>query len=131
MNLPLTFGALLGFSGIAFGAYAEHGLKHTLTAKSFAAVETGLRYQQLHAILITCIGLLLLTPLTDHLISRLTIGTTILLVGLAIFCGSIYLSSLTSLTGAVRLAPLGGITLMLGWLWLAWIGLTSTRGLTA
>jgi uncharacterized membrane protein YgdD (TMEM256/DUF423 family) len=41
------------------------------------------------------------------------------LVGMFLFCGSLYLKALTGWSYATTLAPLGGINFMVGWLMIA------------
>ena len=56
----LIFGALLGFISVAFGAYAEHGLREAVTEEHFRFLTTALCYNQVHAVMIAAIGLALL-----------------------------------------------------------------------
>lgn len=56
----LILGALLGFISVAFGAYAEHGLREAVTEEHFRFLMTAIRYNQVHAAVIAAIGLALL-----------------------------------------------------------------------
>jgi uncharacterized membrane protein YgdD (TMEM256/DUF423 family) len=56
----LATGAILGFISVAFGAYAEHGLKTNISTEHFDMLMTAIRYNQLYAIIISGIGLILL-----------------------------------------------------------------------
>ena len=59
--MNVVIGAILGFISVAFGAYAEHGLKTQISAEHFDFIMTAVRYNQLYAIIISCIGLAVLT----------------------------------------------------------------------
>jgi uncharacterized membrane protein YgdD (TMEM256/DUF423 family) len=48
----------------------------------------------------------------------------LLLAGIVLFCGSIELKYLLSITQAAAVAPTGGVALMLGWLMLGISALT-------
>jgi uncharacterized membrane protein YgdD (TMEM256/DUF423 family) len=56
----LVSGALLGFIAVAFGAFAEHGLRENVTDKQFRFLMTALQYNQVHAVVISAIGLVVL-----------------------------------------------------------------------
>ena len=45
----LFIGALLGFLGVAFGAFGAHALRNRLSPEMLAVFETGVRYQMYHA----------------------------------------------------------------------------------
>ena len=49
-RLCLLLAALAGFTGVALGAFAAHGLKGRLTADYLAVFQTGTHYQLIHAL---------------------------------------------------------------------------------
>ena len=53
----LCLGALLGFISVAFGAYAEHALRETITEEHFRFLMTAVRYNQVHAVAVIALGL--------------------------------------------------------------------------
>ncbi|TNE34727.1 MAG: DUF423 domain-containing protein, partial [Alphaproteobacteria bacterium] len=48
----MAFGAFLGFTSVAFGAYAEHGLRASVAEEDFRFLMTAVRYCQVHAVVI-------------------------------------------------------------------------------
>ncbi|MDE4976333.1 DUF423 domain-containing protein, partial [Francisella tularensis subsp. holarctica] len=46
---------------VAFGDYAEHGLKSQISAEHFNFIMTALRYNKIYAIIISVIGLALIS----------------------------------------------------------------------
>ncbi len=97
--------ALLGLTAVALGAVASHALADPLAAR---AVERASLYQLIHAVV-----LLFAAGLTGYL----ALGARcLLLAGIVLFCGSIELKYLFSVTNASAFAPTGGVCLMLGWL---------------
>ena len=46
----LLIGGVLGFLGVAIGAFGAHGLKNRLSPEMLAIFETGVRYQMYHVL---------------------------------------------------------------------------------
>lgn len=56
----LIRGALLGFISVAFGAFTGHELREGITDDNFRFLMTAIRYNQIHTVVISMIGLALL-----------------------------------------------------------------------
>ena len=52
MNKNLSITALLGITAIILGAFATHSLKESLTLEAMSSLETGIRYQMYHVIVL-------------------------------------------------------------------------------
>ena len=50
LRVFLLLAAFFGFSGVALGAFAAHGLKAKLTPEYLAIFQTGTHYQLIHAL---------------------------------------------------------------------------------
>lgn len=123
----LFAGALLGCFAVGFGAYAEHGLKTSMTTESFSMIETALRYNLIHAAVIVAIGLAQFGD-TDFARSKwLHLAGLGFIAGVIIFCFSIYLSVLLKMPGLTGYAPFGGTTLIVSWAFLGLAGLFCRR----
>jgi uncharacterized membrane protein YgdD (TMEM256/DUF423 family) len=114
-RLLLTAG-ILGFSGVALGAFGAHGLKATLEAgNQLENWKTAVFYQLVHAVA------LLAVSGKPAAASRLG---WCWLAGIICFSGSLYW---IALGGPVKLlwpvTPLGGLLLLVGWAMLAWSAL--------
>src|SRR5690606_26141701 len=96
---------LLGLAGVAIGAVAAHALADPHAA---TVVERASLYQILHAMALLVIAG---QPGRFALAARCAF-----MVGIALFCGGLYLRYLGGLAPAGVLAPYGGMALMLGWL---------------
>jgi uncharacterized membrane protein YgdD (TMEM256/DUF423 family) len=118
----LALGALLGFISVAFGAYAEHGLRAQVSEEIFRFVMTAIRYNQLHALVITAIGLAGLNAGFFEAHRWLFFAALGFILGTALFSFSIYLSAILQKPELTRITPIGGMTLMASWLMLAWAG---------
>ncbi|MBK2095532.1 DUF423 domain-containing protein [Francisella philomiragia] len=116
--MNLIIGAILGFISVAFGAYAEHGLKSQISAEHFEFIMTAIRYNQTYAILISGIGIALLSSKSLSRCLTLKLSNLFFIVGTILFSFSIYISVVYNIPIILKLAPLGGTTLMIGWLML-------------
>ena len=115
----LIVGALLGFFSVAFGAYSEHGLRPKVSDEEFRMLMTAIRYNQVHALMISVLGLITLPSsfLNIHLFRR---SGFLFIVGTILFSFSIYTSVGLQIPSLLYLTPIGGITLMISWLSLAY-----------
>ncbi|AMO74026.1 DUF423 domain-containing protein [Pseudomonas sp. R3.Fl] len=108
----LLFAAFFGFTGVALGAFAAHGLKSRLSADYLAIFQTGVHYQMLHALALFGVALL-----SAHLGGRLVgIAGGFFVAGILIFSGSLYLLTLTSTPVLGAITPIGGVCFLAGWL---------------
>lgn len=106
-----------GFLAVALGAFGAHGLKKYLDGLADAPQrmewwETAARYQMYHAL---ALGLLAWLA-TRVQWSGITAAGWCLLGGIVLFCGSLYLMTLTGLRALGAITPLGGLALLSGWL---------------
>mgnify|MGYP001370142522 CR=1 FL=1 len=115
----LIVGALLGFFSVAFGAYSEHGLRPKVSEEEFRMLMTAIRYNQVHALIISVLGLITLPSsfLNNHLFRW---SGFLFIVGTILFSFSIYISIGLQIPSLLYLTPVGGITLMVSWLSLAY-----------
>lgn len=109
-------GFLFGLIGVIMGAFAAHGLKPVLTPESLDSFETGVRFQMYHALLFILLGTM--KPMSYRLSNWVFI---LLLGGVILFSGSIYLLATNSLTSfdfnAIALfTPIGGSLLIGCWM---------------
>lgn len=114
--MPLVIAALLGFFSVGFGAYAEHGLKASVNSEQFEWLMTALRYNQLYAVLIAILGLILLFVRASFGRRWLQLNVGLFIIGTVLFCFSIYGAVLFDQPSWVRITPLGGALLMIAWL---------------
>ena len=112
----LILGCVLGMLAVILGAFGAHGLKEVLSEESLTSYETGVRYQFYHAFLALIVAnSSFFTSKTKNIVFYL------ILVGVVLFSGSIYLLSTYALTGVsfksiAFITPVGGLLLILAWL---------------
>ncbi|MEP6810489.1 MAG: DUF423 domain-containing protein, partial [Chthoniobacterales bacterium] len=102
--------ALLCFLAVALGAFGAHSLKSILEGNGTLEVwKTAVLYHLAHGIALVALAL--------HGASNR--GAFYLLVaGIAIFSGSLYLLALTNVRWLGAITPLGGLCFLAGWAWL-------------
>lgn len=119
----LAIGALLGLISVGFGAYSEHALRPIVTEESFRFLMTAVRYNQVHAVVITAIGLSMLSDSPIANIRLLKWSSVLFIIGTILFSFSIYLSVYFEIPSLTYFTPMGGMTIMAGWLLLLITGL--------
>jgi uncharacterized membrane protein YgdD (TMEM256/DUF423 family) len=125
----LSLGAILGFISVAFGAYAEHGLKDSVTTEHFSFLMTAIRYNQINAVIISAIGLAVLTDTELAKMLILKLSGLLFVIGTILFSFSIYLSVVLDVKWLVNITPIGGMTIMIAWVFLMATGLYARRKL--
>lgn len=119
-GLFLAAAGLLGFLAVAFGAVGAHALKAHLTPDAMALFRTGWEYHLTHALALGVIGNLALNHPTNR---SFRLAGALWLLGVVLFSGSLYAVSLGAPHILVHVTPLGGFSLMGGWISLALGGL--------
>ncbi|TDV60557.1 DUF423 domain-containing protein [Pseudomonas sp. LP_7_YM] len=112
----LMLAAFFGFTGVALGAFAAHGLKNRLTAEYLAIFHTGVLYQLIHTLAIFGVAILA-TRIQGRLITYAGVAFTL---GILLFSGSLYLLTLTGISKLGIITPIGGLCLLIGWFILGW-----------
>jgi uncharacterized membrane protein YgdD (TMEM256/DUF423 family) len=112
-KLFLKSGAILAGLSIALGAFGAHAFKEVLELSNRTETyETAARYQMYGALALIFVGIL-----TDKIPHKfLTWAGYAFIVGTIIFSGSLYLICATGVTMWGAVAPIGGASLMAGWI---------------
>jgi uncharacterized membrane protein YgdD (TMEM256/DUF423 family) len=117
MKTFLVIGALAMALGVILGAFGAHGLKNKLTPDLLAVYHTGVEYHLYHAL-----GLILVGVLINQFpqVSGLQLGGWLLLAGIVIFSGSLYVLAISGVRWLGAITPIGGLAFIAGWVWIAW-----------
>jgi len=111
----ISTGAILSMIAIILGAFGAHALKKALSIEQLSTFETGVRYQMYHALFLLCIGI------NNELSQKAKkIIYNLVVFGVLLFSGSIYLLATNSLTSfdfkvIGFVTPVGGLLLILAW----------------
>jgi uncharacterized membrane protein YgdD (TMEM256/DUF423 family) len=109
----IRVGAVLGFLGVALGAFGAHGLRDRLAPSMLDVYKTGVLYHLLHAVALVAVGA------GAEKLARPRAVATLFAAGVVIFSGSLYALALTGAGALGAVAPVGGLLLMAGWVTLA------------
>jgi uncharacterized membrane protein YgdD (TMEM256/DUF423 family) len=113
----ISVGAILAFLGVALGAFGAHALKARLAADMMAIYQTGVQYHLWHALGVILIGVLAqLMPASKWM----PLAGWAMIVGVAIFSGSLYALSLSGVRVLGAVTPVGGVLLLAAWAMLAY-----------
>jgi len=109
-------GAVLALLAVAAGAFAAHGLKARFGTDMLATFELAARYQMYHAVALALCAF----AWTRWPGPAVAIAALLFFVGIVLFCGSLYVLSLTGVKWLGAVTPLGGTAWLIGWGALAW-----------
>jgi uncharacterized membrane protein YgdD (TMEM256/DUF423 family) len=103
-------GAVNAFVAVGAGAFGAHGLKKRLTAEMLGIFEVGVRYHFYHAL-----GLFAVAWLASQRAPAQGAAGWLMVAGIAIFSGSLYVLALTGTRWLGAITPLGGLCFLAAW----------------
>ena len=115
-RIIISIAAIFGLISVIAGAAGTHALRDTLDAGALRTFETAARFQMYHALALLAVGILSLRWQTRIL----TISAYLFTLGILLFSGSLYILALSGIGIFGAIAPIGGISLMVGWATLAY-----------
>lgn len=124
MNRQIIITAsVFGLSAVILGAFGAHALKESLSPSSLESWKTAVSYQFYHTL-----ALLFLSNFSKYRSRSIRFAYWSFTLGMLIFSGSIYLLSTTAISNINfsflgPVTPLGGLLLILGWLFLLFAAL--------
>lgn len=112
----LCAAAASGLLAVTLGAFGSHALKARLSESSLAVWQTAVQYQFYHTLLLLAVAVLLQR---SSAAAWLSASGGLVLLGLLMFCGSLYWLALGGPRWLGPITPLGGLCFMLAWAGLA------------
>lgn len=103
--------AVLGFLGVAGGAFGAHMLRGVLDSELLTVYETGIRYQMYHAFALAFAG----WAWEQYRSPRFMQAGWFFITGVALFSGSLYIMAFTGLRWLGAVTPVGGVAFLAGW----------------
>lgn len=119
----LMLGFLFAGLAVAAGAFGAHSLKSILDAPMLAVFETAARYQMYHGLGLCIVGL----AAERYADQKFVVTGWLFAIGIVLFSGSLYALSLSGIRWLGALTPLGGVSFIAGWAFLAWGAWKSER----
>jgi len=111
-RLFLILGAANAALVVILGAFGAHGLKARLGADMMTVYQTGVQYHMFHALGLLAVGLTL-TQLPESALLKLS--GWLMLAGIVIFSGSLYVLSTTGWKWLGAVTPFGGLSFIAAW----------------
>ena len=112
----LLAGSVAAALAVALGAFGAHGLRHKLGADLLAVYQTGVQYHFYHALGLLVIGVLSM-QLPES--APLRWAGLLMLLGIVLFSGSLYLLAISGIRWLGAITPIGGIAFISAWLLMA------------
>ncbi|MFC4075353.1 DUF423 domain-containing protein [Salinithrix halophila] len=116
MKLFILLGAINMFLAISLGAFGAHGLEGKVSDRMLSNWQTGAHYHMIHALALLFIGLLIDKIGPSPLVN---VGGWLILAGIVLFAGSLYVLVLTNIKVLGAITPIGGISFLTGWICIA------------
>ena len=115
-RIALTLAAVFLFVAVGAGAIGAHALRTTIAPELQPAYANAVQYHFFHALGLLGVGILLLHKPGSRL---LAISGWLLVAGIVLFCGTLYIIALTGNHAPGVLTPVGGLAFLAAWATLA------------
>ncbi|HEY7774545.1 MAG TPA: DUF423 domain-containing protein [Marinagarivorans sp.] len=115
-HIFLAFAAINGAVAVMLGAFGAHALKQSLSASALQTWHTAVQYHFIHVLALLALGVLL--RFAGEAVAGKVAGIAFML-GMLLFCGSLYWLALGGPRWLGPITPLGGLAFIVGWLALA------------
>jgi len=99
-----------GFLAVALGAFGAHGLRGKIPERLFAAYETGVLYHLVHAVVLLAVSLAARQSASTAIVAQ-----SLLVAGIVLFSGSLYVMAMTGYGRLGIVTPFGGVCLLAAW----------------
>ncbi|HTS75092.1 MAG TPA: DUF423 domain-containing protein [Bryobacteraceae bacterium] len=104
--------AVLLALGVALGAFGAHGLRGKIDDYSMSVYERAVLYHFIHAL-----GLLIVSIMPKP--AGVNWPAWLLVAGIVLFCGSLYVLAITGIRTLGAITPFGGVAFIAAWIVLA------------
>lgn len=112
-KIILAVAAFLLAIAVAAGAFGAHALKNTLSTDRLETWQTAVQYHAWHGL-----GLILIALIGTQFQIVVTWPASLILAGILIFSGSLYVLCLTGVSWLGAVTPIGGLAFIAGWVML-------------
>jgi len=112
-KLFVSLGGINAMLAVALGAFAAHGLENRLSPDMLQVFETGVKYHFYHALGLIAVGLV-----AAHFpeSSLLRWSGWLMVAGIVLFSGSLYVLSVSGIKWLGAITPIGGTAFIVSWL---------------
>ncbi|AEV21143.1 DUF423 domain-containing protein [Geobacillus sp. G4] len=120
MKTFILLGALNAFLAVALGAFGAHGLEGKIPDRYLEIWKTAVQYQMFHALGLLVVGLLAGKAPNVGLIGA---AGWVMLAGIVLFSGSLYVLSVTQIKPLGAITPFGGVAFLIAWVMIGYAAL--------
>jgi uncharacterized membrane protein YgdD (TMEM256/DUF423 family) len=113
MKVFIIWGSINAFLSVALGAFAAHWLQTRLTLDMLEIFRTGIKYHMMHALGLILVGILGFWMQKPGLLQW---AGWLILAGIVLFSGTLYVLSISGIRWFGAVTPLGGICFLTGWI---------------
>ncbi|MAL18192.1 MAG: hypothetical protein CL670_01915 [Balneola sp.] len=110
-KIIIAIAAFLLAIAVAAGAFGAHALKNTLSPERLETWQTAVQYHAWHAL-----GLMLIALVGVQFQIVVTWPASLILTGIVIFSGSLYILCLSGIGWLGAITPIGGVAFIAGWI---------------
>lgn len=110
-KIIIAIAAILLALAVAAGAFGAHALKNVLSAERLETWQTAVQYHAWHAL-----GLMLIALIGIQFDLAVTWPASLILAGIVIFSGSLYVLCLSGIGWLGAFTPIGGVAFIAGWI---------------
>ncbi|MBI3546787.1 MAG: DUF423 domain-containing protein [Gammaproteobacteria bacterium] len=112
-KLFLILGGINAALAVLLGAFGAHALKARLSLEMIAVYQTGVHYHFFHAL-----GLLVVGVVATQIPMSVFLKWSgwLMLMGIVLFCGSLYILSIGDLPWLGAITPVGGVSFIVAWI---------------
>jgi len=111
----IAVAGIIGFSGVALGAFGAHRLSDQISADMLSIYKTGVLYHLIHSIAILAIAFY------GH--KKFYKSALMFVIGIIFFSFSLYIYAQSTNTTFAMITPVGGAFLLIGWALIIFEGL--------
>lgn len=104
----IVISGIVGFLAVALGAFGAHGLEGKISAKMLENYNTGVLYHLVHSAVLLALSL--------SSMQNFNKAFWAILIGIILFSFSLYIYSVTNIKLLVFITPIGGTSLLVGWI---------------
>jgi len=111
-QMILKLASIIGCLAVVFGAFGAHSFESILLENNRVdTFETAVQYHFYHVIILVLISILIQKNKSIYLVR----SAYLLIVGILLFSGSLYVLALTNITILGAITPIGGLCFIAGW----------------
>lgn len=110
-KIIIAIAAFLLALAVAAGAFGAHALKNILSPERLDTWHTAVQYHAWHAL-----ALMIIALVGVHFEIAVTWPVSLILTGIVIFSGSLYVLCLSGMNWLGAITPIGGVAFIAGWI---------------